>query len=157
MASAARRGRLTTTAGKGFLPDQSPRLAPRRSRVRCTLGWARQPLALHHCPQSQPTTLNLESATAKRLLQAKTPTLLLRCASLQFRQSLASPKPDLSLAKFCTRRNFFCLQSPPKPTNAFAQNSPQRPQDLPKPEASKAIATAKPRHQTSSPAGIPPP
>jgi len=113
--------------------------------------------ALHHRPQSQPTTLNLESATIKRLLQAKTPTLPLRCAPLQFRQGLASPKPDLSLAKLCAHSNLFCLPSPPKPTNAFAQNSPQRLQDLLKPETPKAIATAEPLYQTFSPAGIPPP
>jgi len=102
--------------------------------------------ALPHCPQSQPTTLNLESATAKRLLQAKTPTLPLRCAPLQFRQGLASPKPNPSLAKFCARRNFFCLPSPPKPTNAFAQNPPQRLQALPKPETPKTIAPVNPRY-----------
>jgi len=125
---------------------QTAYVAPRRSRVRCTLGWARQPLALQFYPQRRPLILDLESATAKRLLQAKTPTLPLRCASLQFRQGLASPKPDLSLAKFCARNNLFCLPSPPKPTNAFAQNSPQRPQALPKPETPKAIATPKPPH-----------
>jgi len=66
-------------------------------------------------------------------------------------------QPNLSLAKFRARRNSFCLPSPPNPTNAFAQNSPQPQQALPKPETPKAIATANPPHQTFSPVGIPPP
>jgi len=46
-------------------------------------------------------------------------------------------QPKLSLAKLCARNNLFCLPSPPKPTNAFTQNSPQRPQASPKPETPK--------------------
>ena len=156
IASAARRA-FPATLLATLLRLQTAHVTPRRSRVRCTLGWARQPIALYHCPQSQPTSLNLESATAKRLLQAKTPTLPLRCASLQFRQGLASPKPDPSLAKSCARRNSFCLPSPPKPTSTFTQNSPQCLQTLPKPETPKAIATAEPLYQTFPSAGTPPP